>query len=153
MRRLLSSDEHQELIDYLRFRFGIDSSHFDHFYFERTKRDIFMLPKNVVVHMDLASEKVGLRAFNGEKHPPKPTSSFLQRFGHLATKSFVELNAIELFDFLNGRTVASIATDIENGYTLVRRHGIAVGCGFARDGNLESQFPIKTGRSVSQKFL
>lgn len=112
-----------------------------------------MLPKDVVVDVNLASEKVGLRAFNSDKHPPKPTTSFLQRFGYLATKSVVELGAIELFEFLNGRTVASVVTDIDNGYTLVRRHGLAVGCGFARDGNLESQFPIKIGRSVSQKYL
>lgn len=153
LRRLLSTEERSTLISYLKDRFEIDPSFFDGFYFERTKRDIFMLPLDLQNEFKFETEKSGLRAFNGEKHPPKPTSTFVQRFGYLANAGFVELSGSDLYDFVNGKTVAEATSGQSNGYIIVRRLGVNVGCGFSREGNLESQFPLKTGRSISQKYL
>ena len=151
MRRLLSAEEINQLLRYLDERFGIERTHFSSYIFERTKRDIFIRPE--MKELKLTLEKPGLRAFNGEKHPAKPTSSFIQRFGHLASKGCVDLDPDSLSIFIDGKTCFGVAQELSNGYCIVRRRGISIGCGFVRDGNLESQFPLKVGRSIARKFL
>lgn len=153
MRRLLSAEESELIFTYLEERFGIKREVFVGFYFERTKRDIFMLPKAIQNNFEFEVEKLGLRALNGERHPPKPTSTFIQRFGHHATKARVEVDKEQFVKFTNGVVVEGKTSDLPNGYVIVTRLGIPIGCGFSRHGNLESQFPIKIGRSISHKYL
>ena len=155
MRRLLSSEEKELLFSYMEERFGIDRSLFSSFILERTKRDLWMMPIEVYdCHFtDFEIEKRGLRAFNGDKHPPKPTSTFLQRFGHLFSKGFVDLSSAELRKFLAGETLQERAKILTKGYILIRREGISVGCGFVREGNIETQFPLNIGRTISKDYL
>lgn len=155
MRRLLNNEETEMLFTYMEERFGLARSIFAPFILERTKRDIWLMPKDVfdLDFTDFEIEKRGLRSFNGEKHPPKPTSTFLQRFGHLCTKGRVELSALELQSFLNGESLIGKAVGISQGYILVCRHSFPIGCGFVRDDNIETQFPLKTGRSISKQYL
>lgn len=155
MRRSLSIDEKKTLFDYLEFRFGLSRDLFKDFYLERTKRDVWMMPIELSRCMpeSVNIEKRGLRAFNGEKHPPKPTSIFVQRFGSLMTKSCVEVSAQQLSLFFDGQTLEGAGSALEQGYVVIKRFGVAIGCGFVRNGNIESQFPLETGRSIGRKFL
>lgn len=153
LRRLLSAEESELVFSYLEDRFGMKRELFSNFYFERTKRDIFMLPKEIQNNFEFEVEKLGLRALNGERHPPKPTSTFIQRFGHYSTKSRVEVDKEQFVKFTNGGVVEGITSELTNGYVIVTRLGIPIGVGFSRSGNLESQFPIKIGRSISHKYL
>lgn len=155
MRRLLSEAERLELLVYMQERFGLEQHFFDQYFFERTKRDIWLVPHCVEEGFspNVVIEKRGMRAFNSDKHPPKPTTAFLQRFGHKMNKSRVELDALSFSLFLNGQTNPGLAVGISNGYVLVTYYQMPIGCGFAREGNLESQFPQNTGRSINHKNL
>ncbi len=136
-------------------RFGLSRNQFSQFTLERTKRDIWMMPADVYeCHFEnFEIEKRGLRAFNGDKHPPKPTSTFLQRFGHLFTKGFVDLSSDELKKFLAGEALLGKAQGMTKGYLLIRRGDISIGCGFVREGNIETQFPLNIGRTISKDYL
>lgn len=112
-----------------------------------------MLPKAIQNSFDYEVEKLGLRALNGERHPPKPTSTFIQRFGHHAQKARVEVDKEQFVTFTNGGIVEGLTSQLTNGYVIVTRLNIPIGVGFSRNGNLESQFPIKIGRSISHKYL
>src|SRR5690606_15758204 len=121
LRRLLNAEESELVFSYLEERFGIERKVFSNFYFERTKRDIFMLPKDIQNSFEFEVEKLGLRALNGERHPPKPTSTFIQRFGHHSTKSRVEVDKEQFVTFTNGGTVESLTSELTNGYVIVTR--------------------------------
>tara|TARA_R110000868_G_scaffold117600_14_gene312486 strand:+ start:25312 stop:25779 length:468 start_codon:yes stop_codon:yes gene_type:complete len=155
LRHLLSSEEKETLFGYMEERFGFTRSLFSGFTLERTKRDIWLMPLEVYEcrFETFEIEKRGLRAFNGDKHPPKPTSTFLQRFGHLFTKNCVELSSNELKRFLAGEVLEGRGETMTKGYILIRRGAISVGCGFVREGNIETQFPLNIGRTISKDYL
>lgn len=155
MPRLLSEAERTELLSYLEARYGFKPSLFDEYFFERSKRDIWMIANGAKsIHTyEWELEKIGLRAFNGERFPPKPTTAFIQRFGLACTLSRIELSSEQLQNFMRGQVCEQVAIGITQGYAFAFYRGRPFGCGFVRDGNFESQFPQKIGRSIAQKYF
>lgn len=80
--------------------------------------------------------------------PPggKPTSVFVQRFGHWATRNVYTLSDAQAQAYLRGEPVAVDAVDDGRGWAVARWGHIVLGRGFWRDGWLESQLK-KTWRA------
>ncbi|MEM4272355.1 MAG: hypothetical protein QXH30_02100 [Candidatus Bilamarchaeaceae archaeon] len=82
----------------------------------------------------------GIPAASMEGIFPKPSTSFVQLFGNLATKNTVELNREETLRFAAGDSLET-AQNAETGYVIVKFKGAAIGCGFYKDGKIANLFP------------
>ena len=69
----------------------------------------------------------------------KPTTVFLLRFGHLATRNVVVLNAADAIRFLRQEPLP--ATPDTRGYVVVRTADLVLGCGFVKEGTLNCEMP------------
>ena len=80
--------------------------------------------------------------------PPggKPTSVFVQRFGHWATRNVYALSDAQAHAYLRGEPVEVAAVDDGRGWAVARWGSTVLGRGFWRDGVLESQLK-KTWRA------
>ena len=77
------------------------------------------------------------------KPPPKgkPTSVFLQRFGHTAFRNVYRLSESEAFRFLKRELLAVEPKDDARGYALVRTEDRVIGCGRIKGQTLHSEIP------------
>lgn len=73
--------------------------------------------------------------------PPggKPTSAFVQRFGHLATRNVYSLSEAQAQAYLRAEPVETAAVDDGRGWAVARWGATVLGRAFWRDGVLESQ--------------
>lgn len=136
-------------------RFGLDPSFLPMFSWERTARDFWMMPSDLLCFDSQAEtiEKRGLRAFNGDKNPPKPTTVFIQRFGRMLNKNIINLTDDQFELMMNGGLLQDLGTNLDKGFVVLKRHGFALGCGFVRGQDIESQIPLKMLHTMSSKFL
>ncbi|MEW6748874.1 MAG: hypothetical protein AB1295_04170 [Candidatus Micrarchaeota archaeon] len=79
-----------------------------------------------------------------------PTNSFIQNFGHLATKNFVEVDAPKAREFALGRGLGKMALGQRSMWIAVRHKGFTVGMGYydAKDGKLKNHIPKKRCRNM-----
>lgn len=152
---MLSTDELDELVQYMEDRFGLDPSFLHHFSWEKSARDFWMMPKELLDFspQDSFIEKRGLRAFNGDKKPPKPTTVFIQRFSRMFTKNVIDLTKEQFEIILDKKPIPGLGSDLDKGFVILKRHGFALGCGFVRGEDIESQIPVRMLHSISSKFL
>lgn len=76
----------------------------------------------------------------------KATNAAAVRFGHLATRQFVELAAEDLAAVMRGETLQLRVGDSRvvaatGGHAIVRFRGLGVGCARLVDGELRSEIP------------
>ncbi len=90
----------------------------------------------------LKVHKTGLKAFTSIGDFIKPTTRFIQSFGHMATKGRVDINKHELRILVAGEKVIA-DTNLENGYVILVHNGSVLGLGLLIDGIIRSQLPAK----------
>lgn len=84
------------------------------------------------------TEGIGLCAFRDPPPKGKPTTVFLLRFGHLATRGVVEVDAASAEAF--GPDVELPLADATlRGWVIVRHDGRVLGRGWASDGRLKCE--------------
>ena len=71
---------------------------------------------------------------------PKPSTPFIQLFGHLATKNSIELPREEALDYLQGKEV-STAEKAETGYVILTHKKAVLGIGFYKENKIENLLP------------
>ena len=77
---------------------------------------------------------------------PKPSTNFIQLFGHLATKNRIELNREDALKYLQGLDVKT-QDEAETGYVILTHKNATLGIGFYREGEIENMLP--KGRKIS----
>lgn len=137
--------ERKVLFKWVEDRFGIPETIFDDYLlFERKKRG-FLLQKSP--HLNSAGylkvSKIGIRAFQKVGHFVKPTTRFVQAFGHLATKAVFDINLEQLRKLVFEREIA-VDLKIEKGYVILRLDKNQIlGLGFFIEGSVRTQLPKK----------
>ncbi len=82
----------------------------------------------------------GIPAANMNGIFPKPSTTFLQLFGSLATKNTIELEKEDALKFATRQNIET-KQDAETGYVILKYNGAALGCGFYKEGKIENLFP------------
>jgi NOL1/NOP2/fmu family ribosome biogenesis protein len=82
----------------------------------------------------------GISAANMNGIFPKPSTSFLQLFGNLATKNTIELEKADALKFATRQNIET-KQDAETGYVILKYNGAVLGCGFYKEGKIENLFP------------
>ncbi len=79
-----------------------------------------------------------------------PTNSFIQNFGHLATKNIVELDEARAKEFAVGRGIGKMDLGPKSRYVIVRHSGFVVGLGFyeAEKRKIRNEVPEKRRRKI-----
>ncbi len=92
----------------------------------------------------LKVSKPGLRAFRSISTYVKPSTRFIQIFGHAATKGKMELSRAQLADLLAGKDIRAEQVDMSTGYLILTFDGGHIlGLGFYNNGRIRSQLPRK----------
>ncbi len=82
----------------------------------------------------------GIPAANMNGVFPKPSTSFLQLFGNLATKNVIELEKEDALKFATRENLQTLQ-NAETGYVILKYKGATLGCGFYKEGKIENFFP------------
>ena len=83
----------------------------------------------------------GINAGKRGKWGYKPSSSFLQLFGFMATRNIVFVDDEGAKAFMSGKTVERFKAYGSDGYVAVFYKGRCIGCGLLLKGKLISQMP------------
>lgn len=104
----------------------------------------------LVAASHLKVSKMGLRAFQKVGAFIKPTTRFIQVFGHAATKARLEIGEEQLQRLLAGQGL-HMDLDLSKGYVILAlRQNPILGLGFFIDGKVRSQIPR---RELRQSML
>jgi len=132
--------EEQRFREYLEERFGIILPKEICFAGEKTLR---------VMNSELSEFKTptpkGIRASRMKGKFPKPTTNFIQLFGHLATKNTVELSREEAVDYFQQEDLET-KIKCDTGYIILTYKKAVLGIGFYREGKIENMLP--KGRKI-----
>ena len=146
----MATDESRQAVStYLSARFGIPSAVLEAYHLFERKKGWFILRKSEETgngtHLKIS--KVGLRAFRKVGHFIKPTTRFIQIFGHFATKAVLELNMTQLRKLvIEGEIPVDLA--LEKGYVILKmENDVILGLGFYINGTIRSQLPGKQIRA------
>jgi len=142
--RLTTEEERKEVLSYLEERFGIPVSTFDKYEVLRGVSNFWLFPQTQYLEKlnALQVQTVGLLFLRKVSHYLKPTSAFLQRFGHLATKNIVTLPE-EIIEVLKEKKKVEIQLDLEPGYVILKDKHWILGCGLYVPGKLLSYLEPK----------
>ena len=77
---------------------------------------------------------------------PKPSTNFIQLFGHLATKNTIELSREDALKYLQ-REDLKTDQDAETGYVILTHKKAVLGIGFYRNKEIENMLP-KGGKII-----
>ena len=83
-----------------------------------------------------------MRAFQRIGAFLKPTTRFIQVFGHYANRSVIDVKENELRWLVKGNHL-NVKMRIENGYVIVKSNGIIVGLGLLIGDKIRIQVPKK----------
>ena len=140
---LAEDDNRQAVSTYLMERFGIPPAILDEYYLFERKKGWFILRKSEQVKKGahLKVSKVGLRAFRKVGHFIKPTTRFIQAFGHFATKAIFQMDVLQLETLvLTGEIPVDLT--LEKGYVILTlEDDVILGLGFYIHGAIRSQLP------------
>ncbi|VBB43144.1 conserved hypothetical protein [uncultured Desulfatiglans sp.] len=126
-------------------RFGIPAARFDEFLLLGSRRSWFLLRKSgaLAAAARLKIEQAGLKAFQQVGAFVKPTTRFIQLFGHLATRARVVVDREMLARLTAGERIP-VDSAAGQGYLILEyAEGGILGLGFLKDGLLRSQLPKK----------
>ena len=146
---MATNDSRQAVSTYLFARFGISSEILEKYYLFERKKGWFILRKSeeVINGAHFKISKVGLRAFRKVGHFIKPTTRFIQIFGHFATKAIFQLDIKQLRKLvIEGEIPVELA--LEKGYVILKmENDVILGLGFYINGTIRSQLPGKQIRA------
>ncbi len=140
--RVVSLEEREQVLSFWEERFGILKKTFDPYLLLSTAKNywLFATPPDLKPLQSLRVQTVGLLFTRKVSHYLKPTTTAIQRFGHLATKNVVELSFGEL-DRLRRERKLAYETDLSEGYVIISCEGKIWGCGLYLPGKLISYLP------------
>lgn len=124
--------------------------------YQRGKSSVWIGRHDLQLHGLTTVDGVGLPFLRIGRADWKTTNAAAVRFGHLATRRLVEIDAAELAAVLRGETVALPPADprlaaCSRGHVIVRYAGAGVGCARVQDGELRSEIP--RGRQLATADL
>ncbi len=140
--RVVSLEEREEVLSFWEERFGIPRETFQDYLLLSTAKNywLFIAPPDSRPLQNLKVQTVGLLFTRRVSRWLKPTSTALQRFGHLATKNVLELSPSEL-DRLRREKRLPFEAEMEEGYVIIKCEGKVWGCGLYAQGKLISFLP------------
>ena len=135
----LNKDVKKIIIDYSLERFGISKKHLDGYnWYIGSKNRIYIGPEEVE---RIRPESIGLCIFRIDK-TPKPTTNFIQLFGHLIIKNAISIDAKEVVEFCSGKDLCLKKADrIDPGFVAVKNRERSIGCGHWNGKLLRNQMP------------
>lgn len=139
---LLKEPDRNQLLGFLRDRFGIPQSAFaDHHLFRRGST-VWLLSKDDRLGnlTSLRVESVGLPLLRWKKTHLKPTTVALQLFGAHADRNTVSLAREQLKELVERKEIKGYFS-ISPGYVIIVTEAMIIGCGLYVPGRLISQFP------------
>jgi len=142
-------EERKEILGYLEERFGIPQNVFKNYEILRGVSNFWLFPKTDYLDKlrGLDVQTVGLLFLRKVSKYLKPTSVFLQRFGHLATKNIVILSQEEI-SILKEKNKIEIELDLEPGYVILKDKHWILGCGLYLPGRLFSYLGEKITKNL-----
>lgn len=142
-------EERKEILGYLEERFGIPQNVFENYEILRGVSNFWLFPKTNYLDKlrGLDVQTVGLLFLRKVSKYLKPTSVFLQRFGHLATKNIVILSQEEI-SILKEKNKIEIELDLEPGYVILKDKYWILGCGLYLPGRLFSYLGEKITKNL-----
>ncbi len=135
------SPRREALLDWLEGRFGMPREAFDEYVFWHRAgvRGTWLASAGAGPVQGFGVDAVGVALTRDLPPRSKPSSVFLQKLGHLATRNVVLLSEADAERFLRREDL-----DCDQalwGYVVVRTLATVLGCGQAREGRLESLIP------------
>ena len=76
---------------------------------------------------------------------PKPSTNFIQLFGHIAAKNKIEVSLEDAEKYFRGAGLET-SQDAETGYVILTYNGATLGIGFYRNKKIENMLP--KGRKI-----
>ncbi len=140
--RVVNLEERERVFSFWEERFGIPKEAFSGYSLLSTSKNywLFVEPPEFKPLQGLRVQTVGLLFTRKVSRFLKPTSTALQRFGHLASKNIVDLSPAEL-DRLRRERKLAYQADLSEGYVIIRCEGRVWGCGLYTPGRLISFLP------------
>jgi hypothetical protein len=145
----VSEEEREEVLKYLEERFGIEKTYFDNYEILRGVSNFWLFPKTPYLEKikSLQVQTVGLLFLRKVSIYLKPTSVFLQRFGHLAKKNILVLPD-DVISALKEKNKVEINLDLEPGYVILKDKYWILGCGLYLPGKLFSYLEPKVLKNL-----
>ncbi|MFC1863039.1 hypothetical protein ACFL1Z_03705 [Thermodesulfobacteriota bacterium] len=141
----MAGDEDRSfLLSYLEGRFGIPKDGFRHYLLFKKNRSYWMLKESshVTRASGLKVKIMGMKVFQEVGKFIKPTTRFIQMFGHTATRAILEINKQDLRDLVAGNFLP-VDMGIDNGYVILSIENRILGLGLLIDGCIRTQIPRK----------
>jgi len=142
---LASRDDRLALLAYLEIRFGVRPELFEDYLFFRKQKSWWIFRKTPLL-ADVSRMKIsrmGVKAFQQVGRFIKPTTRFIQTFGHHASKARLVVEEGQLLEIMEGKGF-DVDLGIDPGYVILslgeRR---VVGLGLYVNGLLRSQISKK----------
>ena len=138
----VESSERNQLLGFLRERFGIPLSVFANHHLLRRGPTIWLLTRDehLPALASLRVESVGVPLLRWVKKRLKPTSAALQVLGIYATKNVVSLEPMQLEELVEKKEIKG-EFPVSPGYVIICTETVVIGCGLYLPGRLVSQFP------------
>ena len=135
----LNKDVRKIILDYCLERFGISKKYLDDYkWYIGSKNRIYIGPEELE---RIRPESIGLCIFRIDK-TPKPTTNFIQLFGHLITKNSISIGTKEVMEFCSGKDLTPKKADkIDPGFVAVKNRERSIGCGHWNGILLRNQIP------------
>lgn len=135
--------EREQVLAYFAERFGVPKESFQNFRLLKEGKTIWIVadgPGLDEVLERLKIEMAGIPLLRLKAPRWKPTTAGLHLLDRQATRNGIDLDDLELNDFLAGKPL-SRTWPAEPGYVIVRWKGRILGCGLYRREELRSQIP------------
>ncbi len=127
------------VLDYFEDRFGIAKENFAAFeLYKGPKGKIYLGPKDLIQKPDIASLGLLIARAHGTI---KPTSNFLQMFGHKASKNIINLSKMEAAAYAKGDDLKVESVGASDGYVLLRYSNCSLGCGLLKGNIITNLLP------------
>jgi NOL1/NOP2/fmu family ribosome biogenesis protein len=136
----LSRKERREIYAKLRNQFGIEEE-LDLVFIKSGKRKIFVVSKELA-ELDLRDLRVELIGLYLAKlnYELRLTIEGTQLLGNFAEKNLVEIGEKEAFEWVRGLNL-ELREEIKPGYVIIKCKGDFLGCGRAKDREIENMIP------------
>jgi len=145
-KKKLKRKEVKQILLALHKRFGISPEIFKGLALFKTKDRVYITTAECSYDSLFSAVETAGLALIRQGNTMKPTTDALQLFGEHATKNSIELSREELEKAIKGESIIKefkneIPENLTNGYIIMKYKKHVLGCGFLRDGIVESMIP------------
>lgn len=143
--RKMNEEEIDNLLKYLKERFGIDSEIFREYRFYKTNKKVWIASNSIESESfkDIHFESLGLHlaTINKKRKTFKISTDASQLFGRFATKNIVEIPEEKLIDVLRGFDLINFESEVDDGYVLLKYKGHVLGVGLKNKNFIKNMIP------------